>query len=98
MTVWRWVVVLVDHSIMGWGECYFIIFGLRLGNCDLFERVVDFAGFAVDFLDHNGGRHRGGELRARWKLSMSYVEEERSILRRCANGTVWLGWFEIRFE
>jgi hypothetical protein len=42
---------------MGGRYVYVVVFGRGLGDCDFLERVVDFAGLAVDFLDYDGGRH-----------------------------------------
>jgi hypothetical protein len=56
----------------GEGKSYVVVFGRGFGDCDFLERVVDFAGLAVDFLDYDGGRHCGcGERRALGKLSGS---------------------------
>lgn len=32
-------------------EAYIVLGGLGIGNCDLFERVVDLAGFSGHLLD-----------------------------------------------
>jgi hypothetical protein len=48
------------------GSVYFIVFGLWCWDCDFLERVVNFSGLAVDFLDGDGrGHYGGGERRAR---------------------------------
>jgi hypothetical protein len=54
MTACQWGIKGSELRGCYWGEMYFILLWLGLGDCDLFEGVVDFAGLAIDLLDYDG--------------------------------------------
>jgi hypothetical protein len=70
----------------GRGQIYVVVFGRWLGDCDFLEGVVDFSGLAVDLLDDNGGRHRGGELRSSREAICELLEGGKKGSRTICQG------------